>query len=83
MLAVLPATSVDCERGFFNLGQIKDNLRSCLQDHLEPLTRISTTAMDPLTLQKEHTEDLIQRWRARKERRFGGKGDTLLHERTC
>jgi len=78
MIAVLPATSVDCERGFSNLTRIKSNLRSGLQSHLEPLMRISTTAMDPLTLRMEHHEDLIEKWKGRKKRRSGDKGDSLL-----
>jgi hypothetical protein len=80
MIAVLPASSVDCERGFSNLGRIKSNLRSGLQNHLEPLMRISTTMIDSLTLRQEHAEELIMTWRRRKERRTGGKGDNLLHK---
>ena len=77
MIAVLPANSVDCERGFSILGRIKCEVRSKLEDHLEPLMRISSTKMDALTLRTEHGEVLIQRWRNRKERRFAGKGDSL------
>ena len=76
MIAVLPATSVDCERGFSILNRIKDDLRSKLEDHLEPLMRVSSTEMDPLTLRTTHAGPLIQRWRNRKERRSRGKGDT-------
>jgi hypothetical protein len=77
MIAVLPATSVDCERGFSILGRIKDDLRSSLENHLEPLIRISSTNMDALTLRTEHAEILIRRWRNRKERRSLGKGDKV------
>ena|SRR5437762_11587472 len=73
MIAVLPATSVDCERGFSNLARIKNNLRNGLQSHLEPLMPIFTTAMDPLVLRKEHHEDLIEKWKGRNKRRSGGK----------
>ena len=76
MIAVLPATSVDCERGFSILNRIKDDLRSTLEDHLEPLMRISSTMMDASTL-RTHTEVLIKRWRNRKERRSHGREDIL------
>jgi hypothetical protein len=76
MIAVLPATSVDCERGFSNLSHIKNAIRNCLQgDHLEALMRISTTKMDAVTLRYEHQDALILRWRRMKLRRDGGKGD--------
>ena len=78
MIAVIPATSVDCERGFSNLGRIKTNLRNRMREHLEPLMRISTTKMDALTLREVHGLNLIKLWRRRKDRRLGGKGDTSL-----
>ena len=76
MIAVLPATSVDCERGFSSLNRIKNAMRNCLQnDHLEALLRISTTKMDASTLLSDHREALILKWRRMKARRDGGKGD--------
>jgi hypothetical protein len=66
-----------CERGFSILDRIKDDLRSSLEDYLEPLMRISSTNMDALTLRTEHAGILIQRWRNKKERRSFGKGDKL------
>ena len=76
MIAVLPATSVDCERGFSSLNHIKNAIRSCLQEgHLEALMRISTTKRDAATLLYEHREALILRWRRMKARRDNGKGD--------
>ena len=78
IIAVLPATSVDCERGFSNLGRIKNALRSCLQgEHLEPLMRISTMEMDIMTFQLKHQKTLILKWRRRKSRRACGKGDKV------
>ena len=80
MIAVLPATSVDCERGFSSLSHIKNAVRNCLQgDHLEALMRISITKMDAVTLLYEHRETLILRWRRVKARRDGGKGDRLFN----
>jgi len=62
MIAILPATSVDCERGFSNLTHIKNADWNCLQgDHLEILMRISTTKMDAVTLSHEHRDALILR----------------------
>jgi hypothetical protein len=58
IIAVLPATSVDCERGFSNLGRIKSNLRNRLRERLEALMRISTTVMDAVTL----IQELPQNW---------------------
>ena len=78
IIAVLPATSVECERGFSNLGRIKSNLRNRLRERLEALMRISTTVMDAVTLIQEHATELIKRWRQRKDRRSSGKGDHLL-----
>ena len=76
MIAVLPAMSVDCKRGFSNLSRIKNAIRSCLQGHhLEPLLRISTMDMDTSTLVYEHQEALILRWRRKIARRGAGKGD--------
>ena len=70
MIAVLPETSGDCERGFSSLNRIKNAMRSCLQgDHLEALLRISTTKMDAVTLFCDHREALILKWRRLKARR--------------
>jgi hypothetical protein len=78
MIAVLPATSVDCERGFSSLTHIKNNMRNSLQgNHLEALMRISTTKMDAMTLRYEHRDALILRWRRMKMRRARGKGDRV------
>ena len=76
IIAVLPATSVDRERGFSNLTQIKNTDRNCLQgDHLEALMWISTTKVDAMTLSHEHWDALTLRWRRMKVRRDGGKGE--------
>ena len=79
MIVVLPATSVDCERGFSSLNHIKNAVRSRLQGgHLEALMRISRTTIDAATLLYEHREALILRWRHMKARRETGKGDRLF-----
>lgn len=78
IIAVLPATSVDCERGFSNLNRIKNDCRNKLQtQNLEALIRVSTTSMDSLTLSSLHSKDLILAWRRSKSRRPGGKGDRV------
>lgn len=79
IIAVLPATSVDCERGFSSLNHIKNAVRSRLQGgHLEALMRISTTTMDAATLHYKHREALILSWRRMESRRDGGKEDRLF-----
>ena len=84
MIAVLPATSVDCERGFSSLNHIKNAVRSCLQgSHLEALMRVSTTKMDAATLFFKHRETLILRWRRMRARRDSGKGDKLFVADVC
>ena len=81
IIAVLPASSVDCERGFSNFGRVKSNLRSQLGDgNLESLMRISTTAMDVVTLRQEHGNALTKRWRQRKDGRLSGERDPLLQK---
>ena len=80
ILAVLPATSVDCERGFSNVSRIKTNLRNRLMElHLESLLRISTIKMDALTFY-QHREVLTRRWKMLVDRRTAGKGNVLYHE---
>ena len=79
IIAVLPATSVDCERGFSSLSRIKNDMRSKLKtEHLASLIRISTTEIDALTLQQDHSADLTEEWKNWKDRRSAGKGDKFL-----
>ena len=76
MIAVLPAMSVDCERGFSNLSRIKIDNRSRLYGvHLESLIRITSTEMDELTM-LEYSTELIKLWKRKKDRRMVDKGDT-------
>jgi hypothetical protein len=78
MIAVLPASSVDCERGFSTLTRIKSSARNPLKTYrLGILIRISTDKMDALTLRVKHSKVLIQAWRRLKPRRSGGKGDRI------
>lgn len=77
MIAVLPATSVDCERGFSNLARVKTNNRNRLgAEHLESLMRIASTEMDELTF-LGLSNQLIKAWKRKKDRRMTGKADTL------
>ena len=76
MIAVLPATSVECERGFSNLNRIKtDNRNRLCGVHLESLIRITSTEMDELTM-LEYSTELIKLWKQKKDRRMVDKGDT-------
>jgi hypothetical protein len=77
MVAVLPATSVDCERGFSGLGRIKTYARSSLSDlHLEALLRISSSKMDIVAF-SEHREVLVATWKNMKVRRTTDREDRL------
>ena len=77
MIAFLPATSVDCERGFSNLNHIKtDNRNRLCGVHLESLIRITSTEMDELTM-LDYSTELIKLWKWKKDRRMMEKGDTL------
>lgn len=79
IIAILPATSVDCERGFSCLNQIKTDLRNRLKtEHLGSLIRLSTMDMDAMSLQRDHSERLILAWRRSKARRSSDKGDRIL-----
>ena len=71
ILAVLPASSTDCERGFSTLANVKTYDRSSLEgDHLESSIRISLTDMDEIEMESQR-QKLIQRWRNHKRRRPG------------
>src|SRR5436190_16422531 len=79
IIAVLPATSVDCERGFSSLSRIKNDLRNKLKtEHLGSLIRISTMDIDAMSLRCDHSERLILAWRRSKARRLSSKGDKVL-----
>jgi hAT family C-terminal dimerisation region len=82
ILAVLPATSVDCERGFSALNSIKSLNRNQLSNEtLELLMRIRLTDMDEETLISEHSDELLDTWWRQRERRSGDKDDVLLINR--
>ena len=79
ILAVLPASSVECERGFSLLNRIKSVDRNKLsQDHLENLIRIASTNMNVSILIDKPSKSLIARWKQNKLRRSGEKADSLL-----
>lgn len=78
MIVLVPG-SVDCERGFSVLNQIKDEFRNKIQDdHLESALRIALTKMDPITLAHKYKQELVQKWRRMKDRRTGNKGDRAI-----
>ena len=84
MVAVLPTTSVEREKGFSNLNRIKTDDGNRLQlEHVECLMRISATEMDARTLKFDHSEALIARWKRRKDRRPTYKGDSRFDEDIC
>ena len=58
-------------------------MRNRICEHLEPLMRISTTAIDPVTLREVHGIELIKRWRGRKDRRPSRKADASLLRPNC
>jgi hypothetical protein len=82
IIAVLPASSVDCERGFSNLNAIKRENRSQLTDEtLGHLMRIRSTEMTAKSFVRDHSDTLLNTWWNTKDRRSGGKDDALLIDR--
>lgn len=80
IISVIPASSVDCERGFSALNLIKTNLRSRLRgEHLESLLRISAMNIS-LTELRKHEKILVAKWRCERRRRSGDKADELIEE---
>ena len=80
ILVVLPASSVDCERGFSNLNRIKRDDRNKIDgDHLVSLMRISSFDLEELEFDKLHLPELIKLWKTEKERRTDGKVDLNLN----
>ena len=78
ILAVLLATSVDCERGFSILNCIKTNLRNKLSGiQLGSLMRITSMIMSVGEF-KSHSEELIRRWRNKRLRRDSNKADSMI-----
>ena len=71
ILAVLPGSSVECERGFSNLNRIKGEDRNNLKgDNLRHLMRISAFDMTVKELIAFHMPTLVLNWKRQKERRF-------------
>ena len=70
ILEVLPASSVDCEREFSTMNDIKTFDRNKLKTlHLGDLMRVSILDIDIEILKKKHSETLIREWRYLKDRR--------------
>jgi len=81
ILAVLPASSIDCERGFSNLNRIKRDDRNRVDgDHLVWLMRVSSFDMEEIDFEKCHLPVLVKLWKAEKERRLDGRADLNLPE---
>ncbi len=79
ILAVLPASSVDCECGFSNLNRIKRDDRNRVDgDHLVWLMHVSSFDMDQIDFEKRHLPLLLPSWKAKKERRLDGRADLNL-----
>lgn len=75
---MIPASSVDCERGFSAFNLIKTNLRAKLKgEHLESLLRISAMDMSLMEL-LEHEDILVTKWRCERSRRSDDKADELF-----
>ena len=61
ILAVLVPGSVECERGFSVLNEIKDDLRNRLKgEHLEAAMRVALTPMTAKTFNKKHRKTLVK-----------------------
>ena len=76
--AILVVTSVDCERGFSELNDMKHDKRAKLEEnHLEPLMRVSTMKSSLMEF-REHRAVLVKMWRNRKSRRDKNKADSII-----
>ena len=79
---MLPASSVDCERGFSVLNSIKTLNRNLLSNkNLELLMRIRLADMNEDVLYYEHSDKLIEKWWNERERRPGQRDDALIINR--
>ena len=71
ILAVLPGSSVECERGFSNLNRIKGQECNKLKgNNLRYLIRISSLKLSNEELDVIHMPELIGRWKKHKDRRL-------------
>jgi hypothetical protein len=78
ILAVLPGSSVDCERGFSNLNRIKGEDRNSLgNDHLTHLIRISSFDISDQELNAVHMGTLVEKWKRDKDRRVNHEKEDI------
>src|SRR5947207_7076962 len=76
ILAVLVPGSVECERGFSVLNEIKDNLRNKLKgEHLEAAMRVALTPMTAKTFNKKYRKTLVKIWQNLRQRQMNEHGD--------
>ena len=74
-LAVLPGSSVECERGFSNLNHIKGEDRNSLKgDNLRYFMCISSFKISIKELIVLHMPTLVLNWKRQKDRRFTYSG---------
>lgn len=76
ILAVQVPGSVECERGFSVLNEVKDDLRNRMKDeHLEAAMRVALTPMTAKTFNRKHRKTLVKTWRNLRQRQTNERGD--------
>jgi len=76
ILAVQVPGSVECERGFSVLNEVKDDLRNRLKgEHLEAAMRVALTPMTAKTFNRKYRKTLVKTWRNLRQRQTNERGD--------
>ena len=76
ILAVQVPGSVECERGFSVLNEVKDDLRNRLKgEHLEAAMRVALTRMDAKTFNRKYRKTLVKTWLNLRQRQTNERGD--------
>lgn len=76
ILAVQVPGSVECERGFSVLNEIKDDLRNRLKgEHLEAAMRVALTPMTAKAFNRKYRKTLIKTWLNLRRRQTNERGD--------
>ena len=76
ILAVQVPGSVECERGFSVLNEVKTDLRNRLKgEHLEAAMRVALTPMTAETFNRKHRKTLVKTWLNLRQQQTNERGD--------
>jgi hypothetical protein len=76
ILAVQVPGSVECERGFSVLNEVKDDLRNRLKGvHLEAAMRVALTPMTAKDFNRKYRKTLVKTWLNLRQRQTNERGD--------